>query len=176
MDRIGPQTISPEQIQKAAQEAKASNKMLLEWAEKQGRGIIRQMEFNKNPLTLSLHWHLIRQGWLGGFVSGVAAGFQLGFKTASKLTQGVEGVEAVITGTETEVIEARNKELKKMLREAVGEASMCWVGPERIFDSERAEQIANRLYERFATPIQKPLPPVSNEQKEDPGQQRFEGL
>lgn len=145
-----------EQVQKAAEAQKASNKMILSWAEKQGRGIIQQMELNKHPLSLSISWPKVKQGWLGGFVSGVSAGFQLGYKTAHKLTDGfVNGIEAVVVGTEIQAIERRNTELKTLLGEAIGEASMCWATPEGAgtFDSAKAEAIVARLYERFSTPV-----------------------
>lgn len=148
--------LTEEAIEKAAEQQKASNKMILSWAEKQGRGIIQQMELNKHPLTLSLSWQKVKQGWLGGFVSGVSAGFQLGYKTAHKLTDGfVNGIEAVVVGTEAAAIERRNAELKTMLGEAIGEASMCWATPEAAgtFDSTKAEAIVARLYERFSTPV-----------------------
>ncbi len=143
-------------LEKATEEAKASNKMLLDWAEKQGRGIIRQMEQRRHALTLSLSWSEVRKGWLGGFVSGVSTGFQLGFKTSNNLSKNfIDGVGTAVQGTEAEVIQTRNAELKSLLGEAVGEASMCWSNPEGagIFQSDRAEAIVQRLYERFLTPV-----------------------
>jgi len=162
------------QIRRASEEAKASNEMILKWAEQQGRGIIKQMEAKGNQLTLGLHWPKVRQGWLGGFVSGVSAGFQLGYKTAHKLTQGfVNGIEAVVQGTEVEAIQRRNVELKTLLGEAVGEASMCWTNPEGAgtFESSRAEAIVERLYDRFSTPV--PTKPEAAKVEEQP---RLPGL
>lgn len=139
----------------AQQEAKQTNKKLLEWAEKQGRSIIKHMELNKHPLTLGIHWKAARDGWLGGFMSGVSAGFQLGFKTASKMSQKFSEIDAAVVGTERQVIETRNAELKSFLGEAVGEASMCWSTPENAgtFDSTKAEAIVAKLYEKFARPL-----------------------
>ena len=50
--------------------------------------------------------------------------------------------------------------LRTLIFEALGEASMCWEFPEKagIFQSERAEQIGNRLLEE----INLVLKPVNN--------------
>ena len=50
--------------------------------------------------------------------------------------------------------------LRTLIFEALGEASMCWEFPEKagIFQSDRAEQIGNRLLEE----INLVLKPVNN--------------
>jgi hypothetical protein len=50
--------------------------------------------------------------------------------------------------------------LKTLIFEALGEASMCWEFPEKagIFQSDRAEQIGNRLLEE----INSVLKPINN--------------
>lgn len=50
--------------------------------------------------------------------------------------------------------------LKTLIFEALGEVSMCWEFPEKagIFQSDRAEQIGNRLIEE----INSVLKPVNN--------------
>lgn len=148
--------ITQEEIEKVALEAKASQAMILEWSEKQGRQIIRQMELRKHPLTLGRVWFEVRKGWLGGFMSGVQAGFQLGYKAAHKLTEGfVNGIDAVVQGTEVEAIKRRNKELKNILNGAISDASGCWKKPEMAgdYDFAKAEAIVAKLYERFSTPV-----------------------
>lgn len=155
------------EIEKAANEARATNKMLLKWAQKQGTSVIRHMEVNRHQHTLSLHWPKVRQGWLGGFASGVSSGFQLGFKTATTLS--FKGGLEIRTGNASDV-EKNNAEIKRVLSEAVGEASMCWETLDGAgeFQSQRAEAIVNRLYEKFAiqfasrpeeVPIDQPLLP-----------------
>lgn len=153
--------VTEEQIEKAAEEARSSNKKLIEWAEKQGRGVIQQMELRKHILTLDFHWPKLRKSWLGGFVSGVTAGFPIGFKTALKLGGGFK-TQIVVAGTEKEVIANQNAELKKFLGEMVGEASMCWenVRAAGKFNSEGARFIVEKLYARFATPMPETLTPV----------------
>jgi hypothetical protein len=50
--------------------------------------------------------------------------------------------------------------LRTLIFEALGEASMCWEFPEKagVFQSDRAEQIGNRLLEE----INSVLKPVNN--------------
>jgi len=181
MENINEETpqVSQEQIQKAHQEAVASSGMILKWAEHNGRLIIKQMEIKKHPLTVGIAWFQVRKGWLGGFMSGVQAGFQLGYKTAHKLSEGfVNGIDAVVQGTEAEAIVRRNEELKTLLGEAVGEASMCWETPEKagIFDSTKAEVIIARLYERFSTPVPPTPKAPSLTVAPGPKQERLPGL
>ncbi len=73
--------------ERARKEAESTAAMLNTWAQRQGHGILKQMELKRHVQTLSLHWPKVKQGWLGGFVSGVQAGFQLGYKTSSKLSE-----------------------------------------------------------------------------------------
>jgi len=145
-----------EEIERAAEKQKATNKMLFKWAKEQAESIVKHMELKGHPLAMSNRWPNIRQGWIGGFISGVNAGFNIGFKTSTNLSKGVEtGVETVLTENSPDVIQKRNRELKTLLGEAIGEASMCWTSPEKagLFHSDKAEAIVDRLYATLATPL-----------------------
>ncbi len=74
-------------LKQAKEQAEATAKMLKTWATKQGTSILKQMELKGSRATLSLHWKWIKDGWMGGFVSGVATGFDLGFKASTKLKE-----------------------------------------------------------------------------------------
>lgn len=165
------QELNTKTAAQAVREAENSAKMLHSWAQKQGAAILRQMELKRAAQTLSLHWPKIKQGWLGGFVSGVQAGFQLGYKTANKLTEGFLGQSsAVLTGTEREAVAKINAEMREVFNQAVGEASLCWSeAPKGVFDSERAAAIVDRLMERFGTPV----PKTEQEAAEEAGQERL---
>lgn len=158
-------------LKKAAEEVANTQKMLLGWGQKQGEAILRQMEAKRSAPTLSLHWPKIKQGWLGGFVSGVQAGFQLGYQTANKLSEQVLNQStATLAGTEGEAIERRNAEIRELIGQAIGEASMCWSEtPTGVFDSTRAASIVEKLAAHFITPI-----PQAAQEAE--GQERLPGL
>lgn len=78
-----------------------SVEMLTEWAKRQGILLLKRMEAQKLPQTISLDWTKLKSTWLGGFISGVNCGFNLGFETAKKLEtkkdpedEGTEEVES----------------------------------------------------------------------------------
>lgn len=132
-----------------------TTKILTTWAEKQAKGILKSRELSGAAETRQSFWPLIKRGWIGGFVSGVNAGFEFGYKTANKLSQGLlDKSRAILAGTEAEDIRERNAEIKRVLGEAIGEASTCWSNPEGagVFQSDMAEAIVDRLYAQFATP------------------------
>lgn len=83
------QPLDSEKVKKATEEAVNTMRMISAWAQQQGIGILKKMELERQKHTLSLHWPKVRQGWLGGFVSGVQAGFELGYKTANQLDEKV---------------------------------------------------------------------------------------
>lgn len=162
-----------ETIKKAAGEAARVMSTLNEWAKKQGQGILKQVELQRRPETLSLHWPKIKQGWLGGFISGVGSGFDLGYRTANKMSDALGETQAVLKGTEREAIETRNQELRAYFGELIGEASMLWSEtPKGVFESTKAEAIVDRLMARFQTP----MPPTEAELDEANGQERLPGL
>jgi len=150
------------------------SKMLFDWAQKQAASILKQAELKRAPHTLSLHWPKIKQGWMGGFVSGVPAGFQLGYQAANQLNEKtLRQSHAVLAGTEREAVEASNAELREFFGEMVGEASTCWHGMEAgEFDADRAGKIVDKLMERFATPV----PQDEQAEAETGGQQRLPGV
>ncbi len=150
-----PTDLNESRLQAAKKQAEGTKRMLEAWAQRQGIGILKQMEMKRHASTLSLHWGHIKNGWIGGFVSGVQAGFQLGYQTANKLSDSdLAKSSAVVSGTEVEAIENQNAEIRNLLGTAIGEASMCWVEtPTGQFDSTRASKIVDSLMERFGTPV-----------------------
>ncbi len=164
--------LTPEQIEAAAKEAQATNKMLLDWSEKQGQGILKQMEMKGHVSTLSMHWPKIKKGWIGGFVSGVNAGFQLGYKAANKLSVGfLSKSSAVAAGTERKAIEESNAKLKAMLETAIQEAADIGINLDlgHVPEERKLVDIVNRLYAEFATPV----PETPQAAAEAAGQERL---
>jgi hypothetical protein len=78
--------LTKEQLEKMKEEIKNTSAMLVGWAQKQAHSILKSRELQRAPETLLLSWIHAKRGWVGGFVSGVQAGFQLGMKAQEKLT------------------------------------------------------------------------------------------
>ena len=161
------------QLKMAADETARVTSSLNVWAKSEGAKVLKQIELQRRPETLSLHWPRIKQGWLGGFISGVTTGFQLGYKTANNLGEALGESSAALLGTEKEVIAAKNMELRKYLGEMIGEASMLWSElPKGEFQSTKAVELVDKLMSRFQTP----MPESPAEMQEAAGQERLPGL
>ncbi len=108
--------LTQDQIEKAKQQAENTGKMLQVWAERQGNKLLKEMKRAGLPETLSLHWGKVKQGWLGGFASGVQAGFQLGYETANRMKGEIDtfveesGATLGVTPDETKAVEAEGQE------------------------------------------------------------------
>lgn len=152
--------VSPERLQAAAQEAQRTQGLLTGWAEKQASSMLQHMERNKLAQTLSIHWPKVRQGWKGGFVSGVQSGFTLGYKTSTKLSQQFLDNSSATIGGQKEAVEKHNADLKAWLTETIA-------------GTFTEEELLQKLMVRFATPM-----PEEPEAKvaEAAGQERLPGL
>lgn len=74
--------IMPTEEQKKAASFQES---LVKIAQKKCAQVLKLMEVQRLPQTLSLHWPKIKQGFHSGYVNGLLEGFRIGYKTAQKM-------------------------------------------------------------------------------------------